>query len=120
MKQITVSSDPLNPNLQMIRDQQHLQMQIQQQLQHQILQHKRQQNQQLQQEIKAIANFKAQIQEHMQMQQANMVNGVISQPVPQYTSILNKKENIIANSPTTFQVNFLKREKWVKLLADFR
>ncbi|XP_065201118.1 uncharacterized protein Spt20 [Planococcus citri] len=103
MKQIGVSSDPMNSNqLQLIRDQQHLQMQIQQQLQHQILQHKRQQNQQLQQEIKAIANFKAQIQEHMQMQQSNVVNGVISQPVPQYTSLLNKKENI-TNSPSTSQ-----------------
>lgn len=107
MKQITVSTDSLTSNqLQLIRDQQQLQMQIQQQLQQQIMKHKRPpQNQQLQQEIKAIANFKAQIQEHLQMRQANVVNGVLTQTAPQYTSILNKKDNVVTNVGSLSQVS---------------
>jgi hypothetical protein len=111
LKQITISSDQLIPGqVQVIQDQQNLQMQIQQQLQQQILQHKRQQqNQTLQQQINAIVNLKAQVQEHLQMRQANVVNGVISQNAPQYTSLLHKKENINVNAPSTSQVRIFGR-----------
>ncbi len=85
-----------------MRDQQ-LQLQIQQQLQQQILQHKRQQqNQQLQQEIKAITNFNAQIQEHLQMRQANMINGLLPQSGTQFTSVVSKKDG--SSSPSSSQV----------------
>lgn len=110
VQQITIAPDQLIPGqVQVIQDQQNLQMQIQQQLKQQILQHKRQQqNQTLQQQINAINNLKAQIQEHLQMRQANVVNGVISQNVPQYTSLLHKKENVNVNAPSSSQVCNLK------------
>lgn len=109
MKQVTVSSDSLTSNqIQMIRDQQQQQqLQLQLQLQQQLLQQKRQQqSQQLQQEIKAITNFNATIQEHLQMRQAtSMINGLVQQPAPQYTSLLHKKDNSGVSLPTS-QVRF--------------
>lgn len=117
VKQITIASDQLTPNqVQVIQDQQNLQMQIQQQLQQQILQHKRQLPNQLQQQVNAIVNLKAQVQEHIQMRQTNVVNGVLSQNVPQYASLLQKKENANVSVPSTSQVR--ERESHSKKVTD--